>query len=345
MKIVSWNARRINSQAKQRILKRQMQKYNPDMLFLQETKCNRVIIDHLRNKLGRNFEVLEIESQGREGGLATFWDTRKYQILTAEARKNYIALEVQPTGNSKSFLCINVYDPQKLEDKISFLASLSKLIERHPDANYILGGDFNMITSLLEKKGGLRKLNRDAKAFISFIENARMVDVFPKSGKFTWNNSRGGERLIASRLDRFLVSESIILDGTVVESNILPSGGSDHWPVSLTVELQGTPRNKPFRFEKFWIEHPNFLSMVEKWWSEPLDETGSKMFNLQKKLKDIKIRLKDWNKTVFGNIFQEKITIKNKLEQIQKDGAAGCRNEETFEQEKELTQQWHNRCK
>eukprot|EP00253_Pinus_taeda_P004868 PITA_04868 len=281
------------------------------MLFLQETKCNRALIEKLRVKLGRNFEVLEIESKGREGGLATFWDTRRYQILTAEASNNYLALEVQPTGNSTSFLCINVYSPQKLEDKISFLASLTNFIERHPNAKFILGGDFNMITSLLEKKGGLRKLNRDGEVFISFIDNARLVDVYPKNGKFTWNNRRGGERLISSRLDRFLISESLILDGTVVESNILPSGVSDHWPISLAVELQGTPKNKPFRFEKFWIEHPNFLTMVE----------------------------------VFGNIFQEKAIIEHKLEQIHKDGATGCRNEETCEQEKELTQQWHNRCK
>eukprot|EP00253_Pinus_taeda_P028175 PITA_28175 len=172
-----------------------------------------------------------------------------------------------------------------------------------------------MITSLLEKKGGLRKLNRDGEFFIDFIDNARLVDVYPKH------------------------------DGTVLESNILPSGGSDHWPISLMVEIPGKPRNKPFRFEKFWIEHPNFLTMVEKWWSEPLDEEGSKMFILQKKLKNIKLRLKDWNKTVFGNIFQEKEIIEQKLEQIHKDGVAGCRDEEACEQEKDLTQQWHNRCK
>eukprot|EP00253_Pinus_taeda_P019748 PITA_19748 len=42
------------------------------------------------------------------------------------------------------------------------------------------------------------------------------------------------------------------MDGITTESDILPSGGSDHWPVSLIVEVLGTPRNKPFRFEKLW---------------------------------------------------------------------------------------------
>eukprot|EP00253_Pinus_taeda_P008568 PITA_08568 len=218
-------------------------------------------------------------------------------------------------------------------------------MERHPKANLILGGDFNMITSLMEKKGGLRKLNRDGEQFKDFIDNASLVDVYPKQGNFTWNNRRGGENLISSRLDRFLVSENLLLDGKNVESNILPNGGSDHWPISLIVEVPGTPRNKPFRFEKFWIEHPNFLTMVGKWWAEPLVEEGSKMFNLQKRLKNIKLKLKDWNKTVFGNIFQEKATIEKKLEQIHKDGIAGRRDEDSYAQEKELTQQWHTRCK
>lgn len=201
-----------------------------------------------------------------------------------------------------------------------------------------------MITTLLEKKGGLRKLSRDAEAFATFIETAKLVDVFPKSGSFTWNNRRGGDKLIASRLDRFLISESIIMDGTTVESDILPSGGSDHWPISLIVEVSSTPRNGPFRFEKFWLDHPNFQEMVNKWWSEPLECSGSKMFNLQKKLKMTKQQIKEWNKTVFGNIFQEKIILENKLEQIHKEGTEGNLSAEALEQEKILSQQWHNRC-
>lgn len=344
MKIISWNARGMNSHSKQRLLKRQMEKNHPDMLFLQETKCNKILTEKLRLKLGRNFEVLEIESKGREGGLATFWDTRKYQLVAAEASKNYLAMEMLIIGNSFSFLCINIYGPQRLDDKLVFLDSLKNLIARHPQANLILGGDFNMITSLMEKKGGLRKLNRDGEYFKEFIDKANFIDVYPKQGSFTWNNRRGGENLISSRLDRFLVSENLLLEGRNLESNILPSGGSDHWPISLVIEVPGSTRNKPFRFEKFWLEHPNFLTLVGKWWAEPLEEEGSKMFNLQKRLRNVKLKLKEWNHTVFGNIFKEKANIEQKLEQIHKDGIAGRGDEQSREQEKVLTQQWHTRC-
>eukprot|EP00253_Pinus_taeda_P008283 PITA_08283 len=212
MKIISWNARGLNGQAKQRVLKRKFQKFNPEIMFIQETKCNSSSMAKINKKIGRNINYLEVESQGREGGLATLWDTRDIQVISAEANKQFIAVSNH----------------------------------RYPRSKCIIGGDFNMITTLLEKKGGLRKLNKDAEAFTSFIDDVKLVDILPKSGNFTWNNRRGGERLIASRLDRFLISENIIMDGITVESNILPTGGSDHWPISLTVAVQSTPRNKPF---------------------------------------------------------------------------------------------------
>jgi len=69
---------------------------------------------------------------------------------------------------------------------------------RYPQAKAVMGGDFNMITTLTEKKGGIRKLNKDSEAFLDFIKTTNLVDVLPRSGAYTWNNKRGGERQIAS---------------------------------------------------------------------------------------------------------------------------------------------------
>jgi len=209
-------------------------------------------------------------------------------------------------GNPERYLCTNVYGPQKLEAKLLLLSTLSNLQLRYPQAKAIFEGDFNMITSLMENKGGIRILNRDTEAFKDFIKSAKLVDVFPKGGAFTWNNKRGGDRQIASPMHRFLVIETIHLEGNTMESNILPSGDFDHWPIIMIAAFQGTPRNKPFRFEKFWFSHPEFLPKIEQWWNEPLGIRGTKMLILQAKLKHIRARLKSWNQEVFGNIFKEK---------------------------------------
>lgn len=220
-------------------------------MFIQETKCASNQLEKISKKLGRSIKFIDIASQGWEGGIATLWDVKVIEIISMEATISYIATEFQLTGNFETYLCINIYGLQRLEEKISFLTSLLNLKLRYPNSKIIMGGDFNMITSLLEKKGGLRRLNKDSVLFTEFMESAKLVDIPPKSGLFTWNNRRGGDKRIASRLDRFLISENIMLEGTTIDSDILPSGGSDHWPIILEAAFLETPNNKPFRFEKF----------------------------------------------------------------------------------------------
>eukprot|EP00253_Pinus_taeda_P024446 PITA_24446 len=343
MKVISWNARGLNSQAKQRLLIRKFKTEKPDMMFIQETKCSSSLIKIINQKLGKPLDIIEVASTGWEGGITTFWDSRTISVLASEATHAYIATEIQITGNFETYLCVNVYRPQRLDDKFLFLNSLQSLQSRYQASKIIISRDFNMITSLLEKKGGLRKLNRDDGAFADFIESAKLVDVHPSSYSFTWNNRRGGENLIASHLDKFLISESIVLEGITVSFDILPSGGLDHWPISLEATFLGTPRSKAFRFEKFWLQHPNFVKLLEQWWREPLQVQGTKMFKLQSKLKHIKSKIKHWNTTEFGNIFKEKSTLEGKLERIHKSWISGNITEESKEKEKDLMTQWHQR--
>eukprot|EP00253_Pinus_taeda_P033709 PITA_33709 len=225
MKVISWNVRGLNSQIKQRLLKRKVEKEKLDIIFVQETKCASNTIKNTSKKLGRQMEYLENASHGWEWGLVTLWNPHVIKILFFEATRHFISLEVQVIGNSETYLCTNIYGPQKLEEKFTFLRTLLNLKLRYPNAKAIIGGGFNMINTLLEK-GGVRKLNKYSEAFLDFINTTKLVDVYHKSGAFTWNNKRGGDRHIASRLDRFLISKSLLLEGVIVESDILPSGGS-----------------------------------------------------------------------------------------------------------------------
>jgi hypothetical protein len=85
-----------------------------------------------------------------------------------------------------------------------------------------MAGDFNIIMSLAEKRGGTRRLDRDAEEFSKFIDTVEMVDLKTNNGQFTWNNKRMNQNQVASRLNRFLVSKSIIMQGLTLDCNILP---------------------------------------------------------------------------------------------------------------------------
>jgi hypothetical protein len=94
--------------------------------------------------------------------------------------------------------------------------------------HWIIGGDFNLIRSLDEKKGGIRSLSNISASFNNIIEDLRLVDIQTPNGSFTWQNKRSGTRHIASSLDRFLVLESILTGEGEIGATILLAAGSDH---------------------------------------------------------------------------------------------------------------------
>eukprot|EP00253_Pinus_taeda_P024373 PITA_24373 len=216
--------------------------------------------------------------------------------------------------------------------------------KRYPALPWILGGDFNIIKSLVEKKAGTRILGRDSIAFQNFITNMKLGYMETSNGIFTWNNKRGGPTKVASKLDKFMVSEELLLKGSNITALILPFGGLDYWPIQLEASLFGKPRNTLFRFENAWLTHSNFLTNIEQWWKEDLHLQGTKVFPLHCKLKHIKGRLKEWNKKEFGKIFKAKGEVEKKLKEINKILITEGYTDERKEMAESLQQEWDNRC-
>lgn len=252
---------------------------------------------------------------------------------------------IQPISDRNTYLVTNVYGTQSLDEKIRFLDSLVYLWVRYAGLPWVIGGDFNMIRSLSEKKGGTGALNKDVAAFQNFSKNMKLVDIETNNGLYTWNNKRGGNSQVASKLDRFMISEDLMLLDKEIIAGILPFSGSDHWTVLMEIKGIGTPRNRPFRFENIWLSHPDFISDIENLWAEDLQIQGSSMFLLQKRLKHIKMKLKVWNKDIFGNIFADKKSVENKILELNqtliKEGCDKNKNEQVEKYHLE----WEKLCK
>jgi hypothetical protein len=77
-------------------------------------------------------------------------------------------------------LCTNVYGPQMLEEKRRMLLDLEDLKTHSNNLHSILAGDFNIITSLVEKRGGTRRLNRDVEELSTFIDTSRSTFIEKK---------------------------------------------------------------------------------------------------------------------------------------------------------------------
>jgi hypothetical protein len=164
---------------------------------------------------------------------------------------------------------------------IEYLEWYKKLLSHQ---YWILGRDFNLITTLKEKKGGRRNLMPKDTLFKEFIDDNNLLDLETPNGIFTWNNKRGGSNQITSWLDRFIVYDNIETSIGDFMATILPSSGSDHWPISLLWQSTRGPTYRPFRFEKFLLSHPDFVETVKNWWSSMQITCSPKMYIKKKKL-------------------------------------------------------------
>eukprot|EP00253_Pinus_taeda_P036567 PITA_36567 len=280
-----------------------MKQAAPDVIFIQGTKCSIQKIKEIHSKWLNRFEFLEVKAENTVGGILMLWNPQKIDIIDVEASRDYLSVVIQPVGDKEIYLVTNVYGPKRMDGKLRLLYSLQELREQHAKIPWILGGDFNMIKSLSEKKGGTRILSKESCAFQTFIDNMKLMHIVMNNDTFTWNNKRG--------------------------------------------KYQGIdkPRNRRFRFENIWLSHPNFNNNITIWWAEDLEIQGTRMFLLQKRLKHIKLRLKEWNKKEYGNIFEAKKIVEGKMQKLNQTLIMEGFDKEKNDLAAKYHQNWENLCK
>lgn len=203
-----------------------------------------------------------MDADGASGGLAIIWDLRAIRLNNFHAHRNFLQAIFHIIGTNIHGLLTNVYFPQETYLKAGILNSLSEINHNRSLPLWIVGGDFNMITRLEEKRGGRCRGSQEGSLLKDFIQTNWLIDLPFNTGVFTWSNRRAGNQQIASRLDRFLLSGNVIHLGGDFAASILPFSGSDHWPISLRWSRSGNKLRRPFRFEAFWLSHPNFHKLI-----------------------------------------------------------------------------------
>lgn len=335
MKLISWNIRGLNGPRKRKLLKNLVMQEKPTILFVQETKCSLTFLEKSVAKAWPGAQVTAVEAQGASGGLAILWDASKIQLQNIHANKYFIQAIFHILGTNTYGHLTNVYFPQESQKKEEILDTLSHLNSDRLYPLWLAGGDFNMIASLEERQGGRCRFNRDGSLLKDFINNNWLIDVSTSNGLYTWTNKRAKPMQIASRLDRFLISDNAIHTGGEFLAHIVPFSGSDHWPVALQWNRPGTSINRPFRFEAFWLSHPEFKEFIQTTWQTCNPMAPTKMARFQKKIKFLKGEIKKWNKNTFGNIFKEKEILIQEIINIQQTIITEGRTEELMTKEQQ----------
>ena len=143
-----------------------------------------------------------------------------------------------------------------------------------------------------------RGINSVMRRFAEIVDDLWLVDLPLQGEEFTWNGGHNNQAW--ARLDRFLVSPSWLDQFSGITQIRLPWSISDHFPI---IQVGGGIRQGPtlFRFENMWLKVEGFKDLIHSWW-QGIEVRGSASFKLAAKMKEIKQKLKVWNKEVFGRL-------------------------------------------
>eukprot|EP00253_Pinus_taeda_P028580 PITA_28580 len=186
MKLISWNLRGFNSPGKLRILKNMIKMEKPQIRFLQETKCNSSTLGSILSKAWPGCQLVAVNASGASGGLAIAWNTREITLFDFHASHHFIQATFHILGTNIHGHLSNVYFLQEAGKKIDLLNTIGALNNNRMHPLWIIGGDFNMITSLEEKLGGRNRLEQETTHFRDFIQNTSLIDLQFCNGSDHW---------------------------------------------------------------------------------------------------------------------------------------------------------------
>jgi hypothetical protein len=100
-----------------------------------------------------------------------------------------------------------------------------------------------------------------------------LLEINPSNRRFTWSNNQRNR--VQAKLDREFVSTDWEVAFPLARVVALEEGISDHAPLLVEFGVNMTIGKKKFRFEKWWLERPDFREVVKKAWTTQCPMTGA----------------------------------------------------------------------
>ena len=254
MKLLSWNVNGIRAAAKKGFLEF-LEKENPDIICIQETKAHK---EQLTSEILEDHGYFTFWHSGEKkgySGVATFCKEKPLFIQEGLGIEKYDKEGRVLITEHNEFLLYNIYFPngqkndERLKYKLDFYDDLLPIINDQIDSgnNVIVAGDWNTAHHSIDL--ARPKENKNTSGFmpierekIDFYVSNGWIDTFrlfhEEGDRYSWWTYRFGarDRNIGWRIDYFFVNEGMveICKDADIHLNIF---GSDHCPVSLTLDL------------------------------------------------------------------------------------------------------------
>lgn len=173
MKLLLWNVRGLGNTRAFQALKKACSEASPHMVFLSETKLFGIKAIDFWNKLGYEFcEV--VHSRGKKCGLLLLWKNRMNLKVLSKSKGHIDAVINQDSGQPWRFSGLYGHlKPHKRTHSWNLLRKLS-LVSPMP---WMVGGDFNEILSVQDKKGGVYTESRSRTLFRETIDESGLMEL------------------------------------------------------------------------------------------------------------------------------------------------------------------------
>ncbi|GJX31621.1 RNA-directed DNA polymerase, eukaryota, partial [Tanacetum coccineum] len=282
-----------------------------NFLSLQETKIENIDLWCIKRCWGNlAFDYVYSEAVGQSGGILSVWDPNMFQKLNHTVSDYCTMVRGVWVSSGKSLLIISIYAPQELSEK-SMLWDYLCFTICNWDGDVVTMGDFNEVRDSSERFGSVFN-KQGAKVFNDFIANAGLVEVPLGGCSFTWCHKFASKM---SKLDRFLISDSLLCECPRISSVTLDRYLSDHRPILMRESMYDYGPT-PFKFYHYWFEIVGFDKFVEDSWNEIHVTDTNDYVKFLKKLKVLKERIKLWNSSYREHMNCRKNNLKTELTNI-----------------------------
>ncbi|XP_057418410.1 uncharacterized protein LOC130712600 [Lotus japonicus] len=311
---LTWNVRGLGGVTKREAVKKALLHLKPELVLLQETKLNelreRTVTSWTKSL---NMQHAESSSVGTAGGLMCLWRESSLQVLTVAIETWFILLTVKLPNIDHTVLIGNVYGPHSATDRNLCFEALKHRVLRHGGL-VCIGGDFNVVLLASERSSG-RVLDVGDSSFQQFVQDSNLLDLPLNNGDYTWFSSRN--QGIWSRLDRWLVSDEVLVTFSNMSQSVLPWNVSDHRAVGLFFGVSDSGP-KPFYYFNHWVDEEGFNELVESWWRSAVFQ-GWSSYVLQQKLRGLRGKIREWRRKKGAWGVEKIANLEKRLQEVMGD--------------------------
>lgn len=308
MNYIYWNIRGIGNQESQLHLFQLTSTHKPDFIFIAEPLvCYHTIPAWYSQRLHLQNHVVNDKNT-----LWCLWNNQ-HSVNILASTDQCIAFSYMADGSL--IFTTAIYASTVYTSRRDIWLLLTKLLNDHP-GKWLFIGDFNCVLGAHERLSGRLPLHISCAEFMNWSKTNSLLHLDTHGARFTWTNQRDGRAFMAQRIDRAICNEEWLDYWNVSSCNTLVKSFFDHFPLLMTMH-----KNPPiiviprFKFFKVWTEFESCESILAAHWLIPSADTPVHVLHF--KLKSLKPKLKQWNKTVVGDFHQQVHLAQQQLSEAQ----------------------------